>query len=153
MGGDLNTGLDILGTNECLELLRSQRLGRLGVIVETKPEIFPVYFSVDDDGSILFRTGPGTKLAGALAGPVVFEVDHLDSATGTGWSVVIHGRAHGLAGSASLAAASRLQALGDVTPIGSHRPHVLSLTPAVISGRRIKVTPLQAGAGALTSRN
>jgi nitroimidazol reductase NimA-like FMN-containing flavoprotein (pyridoxamine 5'-phosphate oxidase superfamily) len=49
---------------------------------------------VYDDGAIVFRTGPGTKLNAAANGDVLaFEVDTYDAASGWGWSVMVLGRA------------------------------------------------------------
>ena len=59
---DPRTWLEILGTEACWELLASAPVGRLGVVVDGRPEIFPVNF-VTDDRTIVFRTEVGSKLA------------------------------------------------------------------------------------------
>ncbi|WP_307857502.1 pyridoxamine 5'-phosphate oxidase family protein [Paenarthrobacter sp. DKR-5] len=80
-----------LKANECWELLRTVVVGRLSVIVEDHPDIFPVNFVVDH-GSVIFRTAPGTKLAAALEkSKAAFEVDGYDTETGEAWSVVLKG--------------------------------------------------------------
>jgi nitroimidazol reductase NimA-like FMN-containing flavoprotein (pyridoxamine 5'-phosphate oxidase superfamily) len=57
------------------------------------PLILPVHY-VYDDGAIVFRTGPGTKLRAAANGDVLaFEVDTYDAGLGRGWSVMVLGRA------------------------------------------------------------
>ena len=89
---DLNSGLVIIERAECFDLLAREEVGRLAVVVGGRPEIFPVNYVVEGDG-VVFRTDPGTKLAGAIRGPVAFEVDHLDRATRTAWSVILHGHA------------------------------------------------------------
>jgi hypothetical protein len=77
-------------------------VGRLGVWVRDHPEIFPVTFTVDRN-TILFRSGPGTKLDAALSGtPVVFEVDALEATTSVIWSVMVKGRAEQLTRSVEL---------------------------------------------------
>ena len=44
--------------------------------------------------SIVFRTGPGSKLAAATSTQVLaFEVDEVDAGWQTGWSVLLRGRA------------------------------------------------------------
>ena len=88
----LNSGLTELDTSECMHLVGQETVGRLGIIVDGRPEIHPVNFAVADE-EILIRTDQGTKLSSALAGPVVFEVDRVDPAARTGWSVMIHGTA------------------------------------------------------------
>jgi uncharacterized protein len=53
--------------------------------------IFPLNY-VFDQGGVVFRTDPGTRLeAAADAAPVAFELDAVDEATRTGWSVVVRG--------------------------------------------------------------
>jgi uncharacterized protein len=91
-----------LSEDACWERLRQAPVGRLGVWVQDHPEIFPVTFTVDRD-TILFRSGPGTKLDAALAGtPVVFEVDALEATTSVIWSVMVKGRAEQLTRSVEL---------------------------------------------------
>jgi uncharacterized protein len=82
-----------LPEHDCWALLRRSVVGRLAVVVDDRPEIFPVNY-VADHGSVVFRTGPGTKLAAAAdRAPVAFEVDGYDALAGEAWSVVLHGRA------------------------------------------------------------
>jgi uncharacterized protein len=53
--------------------------------------IFPVNYVFDQD-LVVFRTDPGAKLDAATAWEsVAFEVDAVDEATRTGWSVVVRG--------------------------------------------------------------
>jgi hypothetical protein len=88
---ELNTGLEVIEREECLELLRSENVGRLAVVVGGRPEIFPVNF-VLDGSDVVIRTDEGTKLSAAVGAAVAFEVDHVDGASWSGWSVVVHGR-------------------------------------------------------------
>ena len=76
----------------CWQLVRSVPVGRLAVVVDGAPEIFPVNHLVDH-AAILFRTADGTKLSAADGHRVAFEVDGVDHATGRAWSVVLKGRA------------------------------------------------------------
>lgn len=86
-------GSTVLGTSECLELLRGEPVGRLAVAIRDQPDIFPINHVVDH-GTVVFRTAEGTKLAAAVLGrAVAFEVDGYDPEAGEAWSVVIHGRA------------------------------------------------------------
>lgn len=78
---------------QCWERVASAPVGRIGVLHDSAPEIYPVNHTVDGR-SIVFRTDPGTKLHGLLRSPAVcFEVDSADPAEGTGWSVLVKGRA------------------------------------------------------------
>ncbi len=82
-----------LHQDQCWLLLRSSDTGRLGVVVDGEPDIFPVTFVVDH-ATIVFRTAPGTKLTAALVSPAVaFEVDGVDPHSGEAWSVVVKGHA------------------------------------------------------------
>jgi uncharacterized protein len=84
---------EYLGPHECWERLATTKVGRLGVLVDSAPEIFPVNFSIVDD-SIVFRTDTGAKHRGIQRSPsVCFEVDRIDEAYERGWSVLVKGRA------------------------------------------------------------
>jgi uncharacterized protein len=90
---DERTGLESLSEAMCWELLRAGRVARMAVVVGGRPDIFPVNYTVEQ-GMILIRTAPGTKLAAAvLAGHVALEVDDIDVELREGWSVVVHGTA------------------------------------------------------------
>jgi hypothetical protein len=84
-------GLEVLDREECLDLLRTVPVGRLGLSMSALPVVLPVSFVVDED-RVIVRTSAGTKLDAALAGAVVaFEADDYDTATGDAWSVLVRG--------------------------------------------------------------
>lgn len=87
--------LEELSREECLELLASHEVGRLAVVVEGQPVIFPVNYALDGD-IVVFRNDPGTKLTHARLDKVAFEIDDVDGATREGWSVVVTGTAREL---------------------------------------------------------
>lgn len=64
----------VLPIEECWDWLRGDSVGRLAVWANDHPEIFPINYKVDR-GSLIFRTGAGTKLASALGKLVALE-DH-----------------------------------------------------------------------------
>jgi len=81
-----------LSTEECLERLRSQSVGRIVFCADGAPQIYPVNFAVDS-GSIVFRTSAyGLLAAGVHQSEVAFEVDELDLEHHHGWSVIAHGQ-------------------------------------------------------------
>jgi len=130
-------GITSLAPHECWQLLRTVSVGRLAVWVVDHPDIFPINFTVDH-GTLVFRTGKGTKLTAALAGnPVAVEADGVDPATGIAWSVVIKGEA-----SAIVAIADVLDSAG--LPLfpwqEGRKDHFLRITPTSVTGRRFKVT-------------
>ena len=85
--------ITILNGHECWALLRTQEVGRLGIAIVNKPDIFPINFVVDRS-TVVFRTAEGTKLAAAVLGEAVaFECDGYDPEAGEAWSVVLKGTA------------------------------------------------------------
>ncbi len=89
--GSSSSHIEEISATDSIELLRTEQVGRVGVTVRGRPEIFPVSYSLDASNSILFRTGVGTKSMAAVNHEVVFEVDRVDAEMGTGWSVIVHG--------------------------------------------------------------
>ena len=130
-------GTEILDDQECWELLRSVAVGRIAVDIAGQPDIFPINFVVDDDGGIVFRSGPGTKLAGAvLSGHVAFEIDGYEPEHRTAWSVVVKGRAHQLEHMAEVFAAEDLPLFPWVA---SQKPDFVKIVPDLVTGRRFHV--------------
>lgn len=129
-------GSTVLDTSDCLELLRSEPVGRLAVAIRDQPDIFPINHIVDH-GTIVFRTAAGTKLAASVLGRgVAFEVDGYDADAGEAWSVVVHGRA------------VEIERLGEVIealdlPLfpwqAAPKQHFVRIEPFEITGRRFHV--------------
>lgn len=125
-----------LGPRECRELLGTATVGRLALTRDALPVILPVNYAVDGH-SVILRTGDGTILRAARAGDTVaaFEVDHLDEATRTGWSVLVTGTLLEVTDVDALQRAEQLP----LTPwADGDRPHYVRLTPGMISGRRVR---------------
>ena len=77
---------------DCLRLLRTVPVGRVGITVGALPVILPVNFLFFE--AVVFRTVPRTKLAAATASSVVaFEGDDYEIGGALGWSVVVQGTA------------------------------------------------------------
>lgn len=90
---DGKTGMETLTAPDCWKLLSLSTVGRVGIVVGGAPEIYPVNFVVDH-ASVIFRTAPGTKLAGLTRNPsVCFEADGLVVEDHAGWSVLVKGNA------------------------------------------------------------
>lgn len=84
-------GMEILGRGECLDLLRTQPVARLGLSIHALPVIVPVNFAVLEE-EIVICTAAGSKLAAACHRAVVaLEVDDYDAMNHTGWSVLVQG--------------------------------------------------------------
>jgi hypothetical protein len=138
-----------LAAHECWALLRASEVGRLATCVGARPEIFPVNFVVDG-GSIVFRTGEGSKVAAITHAPdVAFEADGYDAATGQAWSVVAHGRAVDIPTSEAFEALALPLFPWHVGP--KHR--IVQIAPYLISGRRFRVSDTaRSGAEHTTTR-
>lgn len=136
----VNRGVEPMERSECLLLLAGEDVGRLVVMTGGNPDIFPVNYIADDDGTIVFQTATGTKLAGASGGPVLFEVDRLDRATRSGWSVVVRGETCPVAASDAARLRVRMTAGATQSWVRSEKPHMIRVVPRTVSGRRITPT-------------
>lgn len=133
--------LEELPESECWALLRSVDVGRLATPTANGGiDVFPVNHVVDQ-GSIVFRTALGTKLASAVdATEVAFEADNaalsLDQQASRGddpWSVVVHGTAELITRHTDLFDSFELS----VRPWHvSDKPYFVRLVPTSVSGRR-----------------
>ncbi|WP_256097976.1 pyridoxamine 5'-phosphate oxidase family protein [Streptomyces sp. MnatMP-M17] len=129
----------MLSPEECRALLSTHGVGRVAVYTHNGPAVVPVNYVVAGDGSVAYRTAPGTAAAAAADQEVVFEVDHVDDAVRQGWSVNVVGTAHAVTGDA---AARGLDQQAYTTPwAGDDRRLWLSIFPARMTGRRIGPVP------------
>lgn len=123
-----------LEPEECLRLLSTVRVGRVGMCTADGPEVLPVNYSLLD-GAVVFRTHLYSALAvGTLEGTVAFEVDELDDRLEFGWSVLVKGRAEHVEGEEMAELFRRLDepwAPGD-------RPLVARIVPTAVTGRRFE---------------
>jgi nitroimidazol reductase NimA-like FMN-containing flavoprotein (pyridoxamine 5'-phosphate oxidase superfamily) len=128
--------MESLSADMCHELLLTQDVGRLAVVVGGYPEVFPVNYTIVRD-RVVIRTDPGAKLAHARFDRVCFEVDELDMARRTGWSVLVKGIVHELAEDDRHADELHLAASQIQPWAGGAKAHVLVITPVSVTGRRI----------------
>jgi len=83
--------VDVLSPEECISLLRSAQVGRVGLSMQALPVVLPVNFSLIDN-DVVFRTVEGTRFHAAANGAVVaFEADGCEREGATGWSVLVQG--------------------------------------------------------------
>lgn len=129
-------GVEELSVDSCWALLRTTTVGRLAVVVEDHPDIFPLNYAVDR-GRVVFRTGEGSKVLGALSGrPVALEADGYDADTDEAWSVVVKGRARTI---------TELHDLTDTIDLplspwqGGDKSRFVRITPDTVTGRRFPV--------------
>lgn len=123
-----------LTRSECFELLAGESVGRVAFVDDCGLVVVPVNYVLDRH-MVMIRTDEGAKLDVAIrGGRVAFEVDRVDAATRTGWSVLVRGEAIEVTDPHELA---RLREL----PLDPWAPgvkgHYLRILPATLSGRRI----------------
>ena len=129
---DLMINLD---ESACWDLLRSVEVGRLAIVVNHRPQIFPINYIVDHS-TLVFRTAEGTKLEWSAGRDVAFEVDGYKPETGEAWSVVVKGLAREIKQMYEALEALEL-------PLfpwhSSSKPHIVRIEPEEITGRRFRV--------------
>lgn len=128
-----------LTERECRSLLAGAHLGRIAVVESGRPLIFPVNYVLDGT-DVVFRTDSGSKLyAAALGEQVAFEVDGINPADRTGWSVLIRGAAEYVTDPGRL---NKLRSLPLVPWAPGAKPHYVRINSGQVSGRRISVADL-----------
>jgi nitroimidazol reductase NimA-like FMN-containing flavoprotein (pyridoxamine 5'-phosphate oxidase superfamily) len=126
--------IEILSEEECMQLLRSQSVGRIALTDHGQPLIFPVNYAADER-AVVFRTAPGMKLQESRMARVAFEVDEVDAATGTAWSVVVNGIAYEITDTLD-GLSERLRTLVVEPMAPGERPKWVAVMRQGISGRR-----------------
>lgn len=129
-----------LSREECLLLLSTAPVGRLGISIDALPAVLPVNYAFVH-GKIVIRTAQGSKLDAAVHEAVVaFEVDSYDHWGEWGWSVLVQGRA------AEITDESELETLS-AYPLrawayGRNQPsRYLGIEITLVSGRRFGDPP------------
>lgn len=133
---DPTNEMGVLSDEQCIELLKTTPLGRLGFLADDAPLVLPVNYAWDDH-SVVFRTLEGLKLAAAAEGQrVCFEVDGWDPKARTGWSVLVAGQAREVTDWAEQEA---LEQLGLVSwSRAKWRPIWIRVEPTEITGRVLR---------------
>lgn len=128
-----HAGLEVLPFGECLRLLETVPVGRIGFRAAGEVVILPVNHIIDGT-DVVFRTGTGSKLASIGDTDFVgFEADSYDERTRSGWSVVVSGRAEIVDSEAETA---RLSDLGLRPWGGTEHPYWVRIRPSSVTGRR-----------------
>ena len=128
--------IDMIERDECVRLLATQEVGRIGFVNHGAADVLPVNYALDGD-VVVFATAAGTKLWSAERAQVAFEVDATDTAARTGWSVVIHGQAQEVTTLDAPDVLRRVQRLSLHPWAGGDRPHLVRIVPRTITGRRV----------------
>ena len=128
------TWVEHLSEDECWRRLASTPVGRIGIIYDSAPELYPVNYALDGR-AIVIRVDPGRVLAGLTRSPAVcFEIDHIDAGDESGWSVLVKGRA------VEIDDEEELRRAGEVVrhpwSVGP-KSHWVRITPVEVTGRRV----------------
>lgn len=124
---------------ECLSMLARCSVGRIGIVVDGQPVVLPVNYALDGD-CVLFRTSESSVLNQAAGENVAFEVDRIDDANRSGWSVMVQGRAIDISDTID-ATSRRLRRLQVISWAPGSRHNWFIIRPSAITGRRIRVIP------------
>lgn len=130
-----HAGLEILPFADCLRLLDSVPVGRVGFLADGEVVILPVNHLVDGP-DVIFRTGSGSKLSSVGSKNLIgFEADQFDARTHSGWSVVVSGFIEVVESDAEIKRFERLglQSWGGAA---TRDPHWVRIRPTSVTGRR-----------------
>jgi nitroimidazol reductase NimA-like FMN-containing flavoprotein (pyridoxamine 5'-phosphate oxidase superfamily) len=130
------TVMEEMSEDECVELLAGEQVGRIAVVVDGRPQIFPVNFRIDG-GTVVFRTDVGSKLRGSVLAKVAFEIDKLDVGGHLGWTVMVQGT--GLDMTDTIDARSEQLRQLPVDPWApGEKAYWVKIVASVTSGRRLR---------------
>ena len=128
--------LEEITADECLALLGTARIGRLVYSDELGPVAVPVNYAMSGD-RIVIRVGGGAKRRAMEQPLLAFEVDHIDDAEQSGWSVIARGAGQEVPADH---VPSLLHTLGRDFPapwaFGVHNVWLM-ITPQILTGRRL----------------
>lgn len=126
-------GTEILSEAVCWERMRKTSVGRLGVHDDGQPVIYPIHYLVDGR-SIVFRTRPDSKIAGAPSlERVAFEIDGFEQERGDAWSILVKGVAQLIDSDPAFAFADELPLFPWVA---ADRATWVRIVPVEVTGRR-----------------
>lgn len=133
--------LERLDEDECLRLIAAGGVGRLAYYGRYGTTVLPVNYQMHE-GSIVFRTAQDSSTDEDLRTGiehaeyrVAFEIDQIDAGAREGWSVLVQGSAHHVDSREERA----LVAAAGVEPWPEgEREHFIRITPARITGRRVR---------------
>jgi nitroimidazol reductase NimA-like FMN-containing flavoprotein (pyridoxamine 5'-phosphate oxidase superfamily) len=134
--------LEELSWDECFTLIGQETVGRLVYADDLGPAAVPVNYAIAGQ-DIVFRSATGSKVRWLRDHGVAFEVDNIDTANRSGWSVLVRGTSEEV----EMERVPELlrQIDGDV-PLpwkkGTHRIWVV-ITPNTVTGRRLAGTAFE----------
>ncbi len=131
--------LEVLSRGECLGMLASVSVGRVGLSIKALPAVLPVNFALLD-GEVVFRTVEGTKFHAATAGRVLaFEADGYEPDGLSGWSVLVQGVSRVITEPTELDRARQLTV--EPWALGAAADRIVRISSTLVTGRRFRRTP------------
>jgi nitroimidazol reductase NimA-like FMN-containing flavoprotein (pyridoxamine 5'-phosphate oxidase superfamily) len=131
------TRLVELSHEECLVLLAAGDIGRIAVVEDGAPLVFPISYwltKIEETVVITVRTRTGGVID-HLGSRVAFEIDGIDPGHDAGWSVLVRG---------VLAEATPDTTRDEPTPLlPEDRDAWRVIVPTMITGRRLRSSPLR----------
>jgi len=128
-----SNGILELSPDDCWTHLKGRGFGRLAIVIEGVPRIFPMNYACAD-GTIVFRTEAGAKLRHGPGALACLEIDGYDPREAIGWSVMAIGRLEDVT-DGSDERSVRLRAVPLVPSAPGERRHWLALEVGELSGR------------------
>ena len=130
--------LEELSLEECLALLHTNAVGRIGFVTDGLLTVLPVSYRVVEAAGttpgrwLALRTRPGNVIERASM-MVAFEIDGIDIPHRRGWSVLVRGTLHHVDSDA----ASFRERFDSEPWIAAERDAWLIIEPFAITGRRL----------------
>lgn len=129
---------ELLTEPECWRRVAGADLGRIAFLTEDAIRVYPVAYAARDQ-RVYLRTSPYSELALQRDGRVTFEVEEVDSATRSGWTVLLTGSLDPVADPYEIAS---VWTTCSVRPwADGWREHTLRLTPESVSGVAVHGSP------------
>jgi uncharacterized protein len=134
-------GLEVLDRQECLRLLSTVSVCRVGVTIRALPVILPMRFATRD-GLLFVRCTQGRALHAAMRNAVVaVEADDLGAEGRSGWSVLVRGRSYEVIDPAGHAMAEQLGLPSSATDVS----RLIAVHAERVSGRRTRSSSSSSG--------
>lgn len=122
----------VLDSANCWNRVAEEPVSRIAFITDGHPQVLPINHAVDDQ-TVVFRTSSLFNWL-SVPLPVALEVDHYDSESATGWSVVLNGLLTPITDRDEIGSCERL-GLRAWAP--GERNSWFRIVPSMISGRVI----------------
>jgi nitroimidazol reductase NimA-like FMN-containing flavoprotein (pyridoxamine 5'-phosphate oxidase superfamily) len=125
-----------LSPEECFDLLSRETVGRFVYVDDAGPAAVPVNYGLGD-GAVVFRSEDGSKIEALSGETVAFEVDHIEEADRSGWSVLLRGKAELFDLDRAPELIRRLETAVPVPWKAGIHTRWVRISPTAVTGRRL----------------